>query len=168
MPQGRLWAERLNELRFVRATLAWEDFLEETFLCFLRGARPSSGTTYAVSVPPPRNIAEARSLAIGQGRFGTWLNEAWTQRRASDLFGARNPYDALAAQRFSEIRVVRDRIVHRSEYSRARFQDLIVSIYGASRPGWTPGRLLSDTSAGSSVLESYVSFLDAAARTIAT
>lgn len=165
---GRLWAERLNELRFVRATLAWEDYLEETFLCFLRGARSLSGATYAVRVPPPKNMLDARTAAIGSAPFGSWLNESWTQRRAQSLFGARNPYMSLGAARFTEIRVVRNRIVHRSESSKREFQNLVVSTYGAARPGWTPGRLLSDSVGGRPTVETYLNFLDTAARAIAS
>jgi len=168
MPRSRLWIERLNELRFVRATLAWEDYLEESFVCYLRGSTSLGGTTYPVLVPPPRNIPDARRVAIGSTPFGNWLNENWTQRRASQLFGQRNAYGSLATPRFSDIRIIRNRIVHRSEASRLDFQGLIVRLYGAARPGWTPGRLLSDPPTGTSVLENYLNFLDAAARVIAT
>lgn len=159
LPAGLHWRYQLNELRFVRATLAWEEFVEQSFLCFLRGSRSVLGRSYALAVPPPANVAAAGAVAIGNSPFGKWLNEKWTLKRAASVFSGAHPFMSLASPQFPEIRTIRNRIVHRSENARAEFQQVVASLYGSSKPGMTPGRLLSDASSGTPRIEVYLQLL---------
>ena len=159
LPTGSRWVGQLNELRFVRATLAWEEFLEQTFLCYLRGCRSVIGRSYALSVSAATNLASAQAAAIGTAPFGKWLNERWTLNRATAVFTGVHPYTALASPVFPEIRGIRNRIVHRSRNVRIEFQRIVVSLYGSTRPGMTPGRLLSDSVLGIPRIDSYLNLL---------
>lgn len=156
MPDTRQWQYQINELRFVRATLAWEEFLEQSFICYLRGSQSSIGRSYALSVPAVPNRNSAIKLAIGDGPFGKWLNERWTLGRADKIFSGPHPYALLSSPRFPEIRAIRNRIVHRSEGARTDFQRIIMSICGTARPGMTPGRFLSESSNGIVRIEFYL------------
>ncbi len=161
LPRGRMWAERFNELRFIRGTLAWEEFLEETFVCYLCGSPTVLGRTQSLKVVVAKSAAIARNLAVGSGtHFGKWLNEDWTLRRAAAVFsGTSHPYLPLANPTFPHIRKVRNRIVHRSDVSRTEFQSVVRVLYGSARPGMTPGRLLTDLAGGIARIDRYLQFL---------
>lgn len=166
----RRWIECFNELRFVRATLAWEDFIEQSFVCYLRGSPTISGRTQALAVTVSRNSTSAQTVAIGsRNHYGKWLNETWTLNRASSLFGgSSHPYISLASPTFPEIRKIRNRIVHRSDSSRNEFQMVVTALYGSARPGMTPGRLLTDNINGSQRLETYLALLKAVGALVAS
>jgi len=168
MPSEVRWARALNELRFVRAMLSWEEFLEQSFLCYLRGAQSLAGRTVALSVPAATSLAVAEKLAIGTAPYGQWLNEKWLLKLASKCFSnPTHPYLTLAVPHFREMRVVRNRIVHRSDHSRTEFQAVARGIYGLLPPGLTPGRLLSDTSPTGTRVDDYLTTIRTAARLIA-
>lgn len=166
-PGSNYWVERLNELRLVRATLAWEDFLEETFLCYLRGSRGVSGTTYALVGQPAATFATAQALVLNGAPYGNWLNEKWVDDRARQLFFGPHPFLVLASPPFQDLRVVRNRIVHRSEVAKAAFRAVVTANYGVVKRGMTPGRFLSESVQGSSRIERYIHALDQAAQLIA-
>ena len=159
LPSTPRWVAELNELRFVRATLAWEEFVEQSFVCYLRGARSTVGHLYSLAVPIAPNLSAALSLAIGTAQYGKWLNERWTLTRASALFVGTHPYIALSSPSFPEIRAIRNRIVHRSESARQEFQRVVVSLHGAAKPGMTPGRLLSEQIGGGARIDAYLNLL---------
>lgn len=159
LPAASRWVAQLNELRFVRATLAWEEFLEQSFICYLRGARSVLGHAYPLTTPAASNVTAALSLAIGTAPYGKWLNERWTLARAAALFAGTHPYIALSSPSFPEIRAIRNRVVHRSETARQEFQRIVVSLHGAAKPGMTPGRLLSEHIGTSSRIDAYLTFL---------
>jgi len=159
LPATPLWVNQLNELRFVRATLAWEEFVEQSFICYLRGSRSVLGHSYSLSTPVAPNLVAALALAIGPASYGKWLNERWTLGRASALFVGTHPYIALSSPAFPEIRAIRNRIVHRSESARQEFQRVVVSLHGAAKPGMSPGRLLSEAIGGASRIDTYLNLL---------
>lgn len=162
------WTEHLNELRLVRATLAWEEFVEQSFVCYLRGCPSVTGRVFALKVATESNSRTALSTAIGpSNHHGNWISERWTLGRASSLFSApSHPYVVLADPIISEIRRVRNRIVHRSEYSRRDFHSVVTSRYGSLRPGMTPGRLLTDRRGGTARIDEYMTALEILATSI--
>lgn len=166
MPSSALWRDRLNELRFVRATLGWETFLEESAICFVRGARSLSGTAHGLSAPVPGNRARALTQILAGAQFGHWLNETWTLQTTAALFSGTNPYQIVAAPVFRDIRQVRNRIVHRSEQARKGFRSVVNSVVGSQPPGMTPGRLLVTKPYGSPLVDHYLKVLKASARAI--
>ena len=167
--QTKAFEYGFNELRLVRATLAWESFLEDAFICYLRGSRPASGTAIALSQSAVRNRADALALILhGHGPFGKWLNEGWSLGRAGALFSGTHPFAILSSPTFPIIRHIRNRIVHRSDNVRAQFWSIAVGIYGSARPGMTPGRLLSEQNAGTQRIDTYLIFLKNAGSIIAT
>lgn len=166
LPTSRRWVERLNELRFVRGTLAWETFLEESAVCFQRGAPTLSGIAHPLSAPPSPNAQAALQAILGTASYGNWLNETWTLNTTGTLFRTMNPYQVLASPVFTDMRRIRNRIVHRSESAKRDFTSVVVSLYGSRRPGISPGRLLSAAPKGALLIEHYLKVMRAAARTI--
>lgn len=168
---GGSWRHKLNELRLVRLTLAWETFLEETFICYLRGGRSVSGQTYPLSqgVVRPANMKQATILATSGQSYGKWLDENWARGRATILFVAGGPYaGVLATARLTEVRVTRNRIVHRSDKTRKDFQTLVTNKFGSWPHGYTPGRYLTDDEAGKTRFDRLADFLEASATIVAS
>jgi hypothetical protein len=168
LPRSVHWVQRLNELRMVRATLAWENYVEATLACYLRGSVSVTGRRYALAVQPAKNLADAQTLALGGAPFGQWLNEHWAHSRIQTVFVKDNPYGILTSATLADIRKVRNRIVHRSEKAAADFQYVAVSAHGAARPGLTPGRFLSERGHSSPRVVEYLDYLLKAASTIAS
>lgn len=169
LPPNAKWRQALNELRFVRATLSWEEFLEQAFLCYLRGSRTTVGRAVALKVPSAQSMSAAEKIALGNAPYGKWMNESWLLSAATRCFSSQqHPFLSVAAPVFKEIRLVRNRIVHRSEFARTEFQGVVRSLYGSQLPGLTPGRLLSDTAGPSTRIDSYLRTLKAAASVIAS
>ena len=167
LPAGVIWTERLNELRFVRATMAWESFLEGSLFCYVRGAPSSGGKRYALQIQPAPSMTAASALVLGNNPYGKWLNERWTLRETAAIFSSHNPYQILAAPTFANIRRIRNRIVHRSESARMEFNSVVTVLFGSQQRGMTPGRLLRSSPGGNVLMDHYLKVLTAAAATIA-
>jgi hypothetical protein len=105
-------------------------------------------------------------MAIGSLPFGKWLNENRMLQRTSALFAGTNPYALLASPSFREIRVIRNRIVHRSDSSKVEFRAVATALRGSVRPGLTPGQLLSENAGGQPRIETYLRSSHAAAQLI--
>jgi hypothetical protein len=159
LPEKVIWRQRVNELRFVRATLAWENFLENTMLCYLCGARSAVGNNYPINGAVSATLSAAQRVALGGAPYGRWLNPNWVIGRTGALFAAHNPYHILAGPVFDEVRVIRNRIVHRSDAVRVQFRQLVTQLHGVVRPTMTPGRLLTERVAGTERVEGYLQTL---------
>lgn len=166
MPSSRRWIERLNELRLVRATLAWETFLEESLICLVRGAPTLSGLGHPLSGPTAKNTQQALKTVLGTATYGNWLNESWALKTTAPLFASTNPYQLLASPVFTSIRRVRNRTVHRSEIAKKEFRLVVRDAFGTDRPGMTPGRLLGSDPHGVVIIDHYLLVLKAGARSI--
>lgn len=155
--------EMVTELAFLRAFLAWEAFLEESFVLYLWGKKPPRGNSpKRFASPPTRKVAE---LLAAEGRdYADWTVAQKVIERAERFFQGGRPYSSvLKSQRhtFEEIKVIRNAIVHVSTYSQEQFRSLTRRKLGTYPLNLTVGGFLAMTVPGSSPPESFFeSYLD--------
>lgn len=153
------YMEFVTEMAF----LAWETFLEESFILYLCGKpSPSGKKPKRFANPPSRKVAE--QLVVTKGRdYADWTDVGKIIKRAEHFFGNGEPYSAALRShqsRLQDIKILRNAIAHSSSYSWEQFQVLIRQEFGTYPPTLNIGRFLSMTVPGSSppisFLEHYV------------
>lgn len=139
--------EQIAELSYLRTFLAWETFLEDSFARFLCGAKSGSGFR-PVRYASPANIAHAHRLVrMGPqrvARYGDWGSRDFVLTRANLLFKDGKPYAPplqAAGRDVDDMRIIRNRVAHRSEYARSKFDDFVLRRLGVPRR-LHPGRFL--------------------------
>jgi len=120
--------EQMNQLAFLLAFLAWEGFLQDTFVLYLVGQLPPKGkppTRYAF----PSSLKAAEDWLLPEERpFSDWTNPEIVSKRANRFFRDGKPYaPALSANQntLREARVLRNAVVHQSEKSQLKFEMLV-------------------------------------------
>lgn len=159
--------ESLTELAFLRAFLAWEAFLEESFILYLAGANPPRGRPPRRFAFPP-NQQTAMEWVVPEGsRYASWTNAALVIRRSERYFHTGNPFAPVLKSNQSvleDARILRNAIAHDSISTRQKFETLVRRHLGALPPNTTVGRFLGMTIAGSapplSFLESLFSRIE--------
>ncbi len=137
--------ERLAEMAWIQLFLAWEEFLEETFVRYLVGARPPRGRR-----PHPlivvRSLEQARKLILGEGRsYLDWTEPNRLISRAELFFKDGEPYRTAiqsASLHLSRMKKIRNRIAHRSRTAEKKYEELLLELYGPGRRSRTPGHIL--------------------------
>lgn len=128
-------------LSFVKLLLAWEEFLEESFLRLLI-TKNIRGVKSLLNV---RTKNEAFKIIKGDGRqFIDWADVKRVRERAKIYFKNGKPFEyylAAGSLHIDRMRIIRNRIAHRSEFSRKQFEDLVRQLFGAYNAE-TPGTLL--------------------------
>lgn len=160
----------VRELAFLRCVLAWEVFLEDSFVVYLTGGVGLSKKGSKAHVTA-KTATQARGVLLGGNPFLSWAGNA-AKERAKIWFKDGEPYVA-AFQAFpsKEVRVIRNRIAHDSGTAQEEFEKLRNKLVKKpnERKGMGAGGLLSRaTKAHPSRFDSYVSDMNAAATTIAT
>lgn len=155
-------------LAALRICLAWEDFLEESFLKYLCGAVAPSGYVPTLLTPTLQSMATARQTLSGNNSYLKWDRQS-AITRAGSVFDQAEPYAQtfqFVGQTVADLYVVRNRFAHRSEYAATRFRALVLALYGFNPNGMTPGRLLTqmhpDPQVGLPVLEALANRVKAA------
>jgi hypothetical protein len=161
----------VRELSFLRCVLAWEVFLEDSFVVYLTGGGGQSGRkakTHVTATTGP----QARSVLLGGQDYLSWSGADVIKRRARVWFSDGEPYvsalTALATNK--EIRVVRNRIAHNSGEASTKFSKLRAQkiTNAAARRGMGPGAFLARAVKGhASRFDAYVVDLRTAATAIA-
>lgn len=164
--------DMVTELAFLQAFLAWEAFLEESFVLYLWGKKPPRGNPprcrYYAS-PRTRELTE--QLLVPEGRkYADWSSVQNVTRRAERFFENGEPYCQVLRSQQSKlegIEAIRNAIAHASTYSWRRFQELVRDELATYPPNLTIGRFLAITVPGSSppesFLEHYLSYIRFAA-----
>lgn len=161
----------VRELAFLRCVLAWEVFLEDSFVVYLTGGRGLSGKKAKARVTA-KTGPQAQSVLSGGQDYLTWSSGDVVKTRARVWFSDGEPYlqafTALTTNK--EIRIVRNRIAHNSGEAEGKFSKLRAQKVAntAARHGMGPGRFLADP-AGAQLtrFDAYVLDLRTAATTIA-
>lgn len=154
------YAEIVTEMALLRAFLAWEGFLEESFILYLLGKRSPKGYPPRCYVSPhSRKVAEL--LVVPEDRpYVDWTAVGKVVDRAKRFFRDGKPYSSvLKAQqyRFDEMKTIRNAIVHSSSHSWERFKSLARRrLLGTYPHNLTIGGFLAMTVPGSSPPESFL------------
>lgn len=158
---------------FLRIFIAWEGFLESVFIYYLLG-NPSSAGTLAVRHATPATEQHARDMLIGTQKYVDWANPEIVRKLAKLYFYNGEPIEpvisAIQGDLF-DIKTVRNAAAHLTSLTRKQLDAL------ASRKLRRTCTMISVSdfilsadpahSTGGSVLDNYVSILDAGADNIA-
>lgn len=163
----------ITELAFFTAFLAWEAFLEESFVLYLAGrkvARARSPRRYAF----PPNLQTATQWVIPEGQdYASWTIASRVSVRAERFFQGGWPYAPVLRSNqaaLDESRVLRNAIAHASASAQAKFENLVRNRMGALPANVTVGAFLGMVVPRSrppmSFLEHYLGKIEFAARQI--
>ncbi len=165
--------DSMTEIAFLRAFLAWEAFLEESFILYLLGQRPPRGRApYRFAFPP--NQRAALEWVIPEGRdYAQWTHATHVSGRAERFFRDGRPFATVLRSyqnTLDEARFIRNAIAHQSRSARDKFETVVRGRLTILPPQLTVGGFLGTTIPGTtppvSFLEFYISRIDLAAQQI--
>ena len=153
--------DAIIELAYLQGFLAWESFLEETFILSMMGRQAPRGRPSRRFVLPPNRKAALEMTAEGRS-FASWEKADDVATRATRFFRNGHPYAApLQARRrtLEQARLIRNAVAHRSEKAQEHFENIARNgLGGVLPPGLTVGAFLNTTRPGSAPPESFLEF----------
>lgn len=161
----------MTEHAFLHSFLAWETFLEESFVLYLAGQKPPRGRApHRYAFPP--NLQVAMEWVVPEGRdYATWTIAMHVANRAQRFFRGGWPYTPVLRSNQSaleELRILRNAIAHASANVQFKFQKVVRDKLGTLPPSLTVGAFLWMTVPRSnppiSFMEHYVGKIEFAAR----
>lgn len=167
----QIQVEIIVELAFLRIFIAWENFLEESFIRYLVGAKSRSGYSPKRFVNPP-NMKIAINLISAEREYIRWNSSSEVIARSEIYFRNGEPYKSIlqgVITDLDDMNTIRNRIAHRSTISKKKFNDFVRRKFGYGVSGMTPGRLLLTTMPSASqttFLDYYVGIIRTASTMI--
>lgn len=138
--------ELVYELAYLRVFVAWEVFLQETFIRYLCGYRAAHGQEVPLSGTYFGTLASAHAAVLGHRQYLLWHNPTTVVNRAKGFLlnsqheivvgSATAPLERFAA--------IRHRIAHAQEHARREFDNATMTLAGKRYSGGRPGRFLRD------------------------
>ena len=135
--------EMVAELSFLQTYLAWEEFLEESFIRYLCGSASPSGKKFSRLVKP-RDRGTAEKLLYMHRHRPDWTEPGNVTRLAESMFDLGGPFVPVssASADLREMKVIRNRIAHRSLSAQQELEQLVRRVYGAVPRRTTAGGYL--------------------------
>lgn len=152
--------DSMTELAFLRAFLAWETLLEESFILYLLGQKPPRGRAPHRYAFPPNQRAAMDWVAEGRP-YARWTVAADVSARAERLFRAGRPFAPVLRgnqNMLEEARIIRNAIAHESMSARDRFENLVRTKLGTLPPNTAVGGFLGTTVPTSAPPVSFLEF----------
>jgi len=168
---SQIQLERITELSFLRIFIAWESFLEESFIRYLVGAKSPSGFRPRKYVDP-KNLDHATKLIYSGRQYFRWNSPSEITAISEIYFKDGEPYKNViqgAITSLNEMSIIRNRIAHKSIDSKNKFNSFIRRKFGHGIRGMTPGRFLlkiNPLTPGVTFLDFYVEQIKIASRII--
>jgi hypothetical protein len=148
----------ITELAFLRAFLALESFLEESFILYSLGHEPPRGRPpHRFVFPPSRKAADA--LVKLEGRRHVSWTASEVSNRAKMFFRDGRPFvSALSTTQntLNDARTIRNAIAHESIDAQQSFETLVRSKLGALPAGLSVGGFLSTPIPSSNPSQSFL------------
>ncbi len=135
----------IYELSFLQIFLAWEWFIENTFILYMLGRKANSGYRPKTYIKP-KDENHAYDLAKGLRDYADWTSPDIIIRKAELYFVDGAPYKntlRTIIQDIQDIKTLRNAIVHTSTGSREKFKQLVRSKFGYAKTMISPGEFLS-------------------------
>ena len=149
----------LTETAFLRAFIAWEVFLEETFLLYLLGHRlPKRSAPRRYGFPPSR---EAATEWCSDGKAYSKWSVSEVRKRADRWFKDGKPFTpALQGQqsRLDQLTTIRNAVTHVSPDARTKFENLVRQELGYLPPNTTVGGFLITAKPATTPPQSFMEF----------
>lgn len=165
--------ELVSELAFLHLYLAWESFLEESFILYLIGRKPPKGVApRRYAMPPNRESAEA--LVLQEGRdYADWAAPDRVVDRSKRFFRNGKPFaSALTGKQsfLQDLKTIRNAVAHSSKSSQEKYRRLVRRELATYPHSLTIGGFLATPKPGvsppQSFFEEYLSNLQVLAETI--
>lgn len=141
---NRIQVEIITELAFLRIFIAWEIFLEESFVRYSLGAESPSGYR-STRLVVPRNIGNVLDLIAVGREYAKWNSASEVISRAEAYFKDGEPYKNViqgATTDLNDMNTIRNRVAHKSANTKEKFNNFVRRKIGYGRRGMTPGRFL--------------------------
>jgi hypothetical protein len=157
---------------FLRAFLAWEAFLEESFILYLSRQKPPRGRAPHRFAFPPSQRAALEWVAEGRD-YASWTHATHVSGRAERFFRDGRPFAPVLRGNqniLDEARIIRNAIAHQSRSTRDKFETVVRRKLTIVPPSLTVGGFLGTGVLGNippiSFLELYVAKIEFAAHQI--
>lgn len=165
--------DSLVELAFLKSFLAWEAFLEESFLLYLVGQGPPRGRGPRRFAFPPTFRAAKEWVVPEHRRFADWTDPQQVSERAKRFFRDGRPFSPILHSNqnaLHEAHTIRNAVAHVSLGAREKFESLVRNRLGTLPPHMSIGGFLRMPVPGAtspaSFLESYLSRIEFIAQQI--
>jgi len=146
--------EALYEMAFLRAFIAWEVFLEDSFVRYLCGYESSRGPVSLIKPPFP-TLDDARADVLDGHDFVSWQRTGTILRRCRKYMlpltigatSVRSFHEEVIVSnqaRLDSLAAVRNRVAHRSAHSKQEFDTATMLLAGRRYRAGAPGRFLRD------------------------
>jgi len=132
------------ELSFLKIFVAWEQFLESSFINYMLGGETNRGRR-AKRCIFPRDSKHALSIVCEGRPFANWATPSEVIRKAELFFTKGSPFkDSLSPiqETINDMQIIRNHLAHMSVESRDKFKDLVRSELGYFPYKNTPGKFL--------------------------
>src|SRR5262249_19074079 len=144
----------LYELAYLRMFIAWETFLEESFLRYLCGYVASRGSA-ALRQRAFRKVEDARIAVLSGRDFVSWSNVDRIRQRSRTFItlGSHETVIGAARSRLEAFAAVRNRIAHGSAFARREFDQATMMLTGQRYRGSCPGLFPRDWNSSTAPVE---------------
>lgn len=160
----------VTELSFLKSYLAWEFFLEQSFVLYMLGKQSPKRYSPRRHVHP-KNRDHALQIARGEQRFADWTAVMKVINRAERCFKNGEPYNSSLSsysRSLKDMKVIRNAIAHSSYEARTEFEKLVRARLTYYPKGLTIGKFLNTINSTASLpetfFETYVNSLRAIAQ----
>lgn len=158
----------MTEAAVLKMYIAWERYLEQSFLTYLMGSLSTSGRAITSFLAAPSS-EHANKVLIGTSKYVDWGNPDIVNRLAGLYFGGGGPYKsgiAAVQSDLFDLRAVRNAAAHLSSSTSAQLDAVGLRRLGHPVKGISVYDLVTGVDAstpGATVLEFYLAILSAAA-----
>lgn len=163
----------LVESAFLRLFVAWEAFLEETFVNYMLGEKSLQGNILQRYVSP-RDLDHAHSMVVGGMRYADWSTPDVVRKLAKLFFDGGEPYETVLAQIHTDLldlKTVRNAAAHLSSATSAQLDAVATRVLMSPATGMTVARFVlhsnPKSATGESMIQTYSATLQTAAHLIA-
>ena len=159
----------ITEYAFLRLFIAWEAFIEESFLKYSVGVASCRGNI-VIRILNPQSEEHAYSIIRGGKAFIEWSNVDIIRPAAKLIFHDGGPFETPLSsilQSINEAKTIRNSIAHISRTTQPKLEHLALTKLGIVRNGITPYEVVYKSTASGIVFTDYASTFEAAATDIA-
>lgn len=139
--------EYLYEIAYLRIFIAWEDFLEESFVRYMCGFRSAAGPAVRTAATLHcTTINAARLLLYGGQQFKLWHDAKKIVQRAQGHFvsGLHETVINSNQTRLEWFSNIRHRVAHGQKDAQQKFDAATMQLVGRRYPGSRVGRFLRE------------------------